>query len=746
MHMKTTAVHVLIVIAGSACASSAFAQDSVSTTNGLPGDAVSAFTAGAGANNEQTNDYVIDLSDRVSSWSRTFRFGPLLKGSSGGTSFFTSIVGAQAASNKFTQGPFLRPSYGVWDQAPGAGVNFLRNSTPGTIDTSARTGQRFAVGFMEFGAGPDNVFGNGDDEQNIISGIVNFNFFESRRLYVSRVNAAVNKANGTLGTSATASFGMGGVDEVGNTHFFADNFGLTAGTSVQDKRYIRVNAAARNRTLLNTIANTTTGDINATPTPFQTTNSAVVPTIIPTVVASRPVMIGGDFLGNYQFEQVANSMVASTAYLPANGSPRGPVSFSSGAFSSLATGGSDAGVAAVLSRAVSDTRTRGFSVWGVNNDGSIDSSTRLVLPFTSGQIVDPTDGFDPTVIFATPLNHEFTNYASQVSFRGGSGPVALAVLPGGDLLSSATVATTGNASSVPQSFDNYLAVARTNAGTGVTSWIVAAHTGNAGGAAGGLSKIIRGDFGDDGIPGTGDNGEGDGSLDTGPNASIGRLAKANEVNPASPSGPSISSPAMDRFGNLYFLANVSLKKPGPSTKLTQALIKANFDLGTNRYELELLAEVGDVIAGRNSGTPYQIQFLGINDGDSVDSGAIFSGSIVQDQFAKVAPTSIYYGSPYALGALVIRTKIVYDRNSDGQFLDPTVAGNSGSPDQAYNVAMIVMPGYIAWDFNQDAFINQEDLSGYITAYLDESLDADYNEDGALNQEDLSAYITDYLSE
>lgn len=746
MRLSTTAVGTLVALAGTALATSALAQDSVSTSNGLPGDAVSAFAAGAGSGNEQVNNYVLDLTDRRSSWSRLYRYGPLAKGSSGGSSFFTTIVGAQSASNKFVARPFLRGSYSLWEQAPGQGVNFVRNSAPSSIDTSTRIGQQFAVSFMEFGAGPDNIFGNGDDEQNIVSSVVNFNFFEPSRLYVSRMNAAVSKANATAGTLATASYGLGGVDELGTTHVLADNYGLSAGTAVQDKRFIRLTPTARNATILNQISNTGATDTNASRTVLQTQTTLVVPGMIPTAAGTRPIMIGGDFLGNYQFEQVANSMSATLSYLPNNASPRGPVSFSTGAFARFNNTGTDVGVAAVLSRAVGDTRTRGLSAWGVNPDGSVDAAQRIALPFTAGQIIDPTDGFDPTVQFASPLNHEFTNYASQVSFRGGNGPVALAVLPGGDLLAAGTVQTTGVASSTPQSFDNYIAVARVNAGTGFAQWVVAAHTGNASGAAGGLSKVILGDYGLDGIPNTNDEGENDGTVDTGPNAFIGRLAKGNEVNPAATSGPSISSPAMDRFGNLYFLANVSLKKPGPSTKLTQALIKANFDPATNRYELEMLTEVGDIFAGKNSGSNYQVQFMGLNDGDSVDSGAVFSGSIVQDQFARVPASSVYYGSPYALGAMVVRAKVVYDRNNDNQFLDPTVSGNAGSPDQAYNVAMVVMPGYLRLDYNADAFFDQEDLSAFINGYFEESLDADYNEDGTVNQEDLGAFITDFLSE
>jgi len=74
------------------------------------------------------------------------------------------------------------------------------------------------------------------------------------------------------------------------------------------------------------------------------------------------------------------------------------------------------------------------------------------------------------------------------------------------------------------------------------------------------------------------------------------------------------------------------------------------------------------------------------------------------------------------------------------------------------------------DYNSDGFLNQEDLGGYLTAFLDESVPpgpsgtnfapcpgepapydalgyaADYNRDCSFNQEDLAGFITDYFAE
>ena len=713
----------VMVCAGSVVARPAWAQDSVSTTNGLPGDAVSAYSVGASG--EVVNSYVLDLAGITSSWSGAFRVGPLVKGSSGGSSFFTTIVGASAASDKFVAAQsFPRSSYALWNGA-GFGINGTRNTAPSSVDTSAGLSQQFGVAFMEFAGGPNLAFGDGDDDNNIVAATVNFQLRYPGRLYVSRVLAAANRTSFTSGVNATAAFGLGGVDEQANVVFSADNFGMVSGSAVADKRFVRVAALSRN--INNTNQQTNSGAADAAASRVlnsgnQTTTT--VPTLFPTAVAGRPLAVGGDFQNQYLFEQTAGVLTGTTSYLPSGGQARGPVSLVAKPFSRLSSGGADIGTLAVLSRASGDTRTRGISVWGANADGSVDGSLRLVLPTLAGQLVDPTDGFDPIATFGAGANQEFTNFAGQVSFRGGSGPVAINVLPNGDLMVAATVAAVAaTPSAVPQATDNYLAVARVSAATGAATWTIAAHTGN---ATGSNAKAILGR-----------------ATRFDELAPIGRLARAGEVFPSATTGPSLSSPAIDAVGNLYFLATIRLN----SGLLTTGLVRAVYD-GAGSYQLELLCRVGDVVNGANSGLNYQIQYLGLADADSVDSGAIFSSSNVQDTLPRVKLDNLYYGSPDSLGALVVRMKIVYDRNSDGVFADPTVAGNSGSPDQAYNALMVVMPASNPVDWNSDGFLNLDDLSEFITEFysVPQTPNIDFNDDGFLNLDDLSDFITDYYAQ
>ena len=93
-------------------------------------------------------------------------------------------------------------------------------------------------------------------------------------------------------------------------------------------------------------------------------------------------------------------------------------------------------------------------------------------------------------------------------------------------------------------------------------------------------------------------------------------------------------------------------------------------------------------------------------------------------------------------------------------------GSSGS----FTIESTLLPIPCFIDFNSDGVLNQEDLGGYLTAFLDESIPpgpsgtstapclgepqpydelgyaADYNRDCTVNQEDLGGYLTEFLGE
>jgi hypothetical protein len=718
------------------------AQDSVSTAPGLPGDAVSAYQAGASS--EQINNYTVDLAPKSGSWGTRFVMGPVVKASrSNNGQYFDLLIGAQTASNRFSAGPLLRSSYSLWT-TPGQGVNGTSNAAPATtLSTGTLAGQQFAMSFMEFASGVDGVFGSGDDENNVVTALVNFQRRVPTRLYVSRVVAMANKSSAAA--SGTASFGLGGVDAAGNVHIYGDGQAMVHAQRLSQAYYLRVNSATRLATFANPIVDGLANDGASTRFVRGAQTSMTTPTIIPSSLGagSRPVMIGLDFNSDYIFESAANTTQTTKAYLPgASGSPRGNLTFIAQTFAPVATGGSDAGTAACLVRTDGNTRTRGIEIFGVNTDGSVDSTLQIQLPTSGTQIIDPTDNWDPQTNFGALTNHEFTSYASQVSFRGGNGQVATVVLPGGELLAAAVVQP-GSGSAVPQPQDDYLAVATISAG-GAATWRIAAHTGDVAGAAGGVSKVILGDNGADGLPGTGDAGEGDGVVDTAPGAWIGRLAKLSEVFPTQTSGPSISAPALDRRGNVYFMAAVAMRNNDGSLEYTSALLRGVRDTSTGGYQLELLARLGDVLRGLNSGRNYQIQFLGFADGDSAASGGLWAGNIVQDSVGGGNAAGAPYGSALSLGALVFRTKIVYDYNDDGVFADPS-AGASSSPDQAYNAVMVLMPAVKGGDFNLDGVTSVQDIFDFLAAYFGGAgAGGDWNGDGTVSVQDIFDFLADYF--
>ncbi|MBL0871513.1 MAG: hypothetical protein IBJ18_13150 [Phycisphaerales bacterium] len=661
--------------AGLSMGSSAFAQDSVSTTTGLPGDAVSAYTISPAAQQTQVLNYVVDLSNKSTSWGNSFRMAPLVKSSlSTSSGYFNHLIASQAVSNRFSApGSLLRSSYRLWTNA-GSGINpnSARNTAGTALTSTGITAQSFGVAFFEYAGGPNTTFGDSDDENNIISAVVGFDPAAPSRLYVSRIVAATNRINASTGTFRNSSFGLGGVDEAGNIALLADGYNCALGDNAIDpntKRYYRINSAARATNLVNEIRGTNVGDTTRTAQVYSTTTSLTTPTLIPVGIASRAVTLGTDFANAGLIEQTAGVVSTISNHVASGVGVRGPMSFIGRTSPRVNSGGNNAGIGASLARGPSETRTRSIAIWGVNTDGTVDTALRVGMPNSNGQIIDPVDGFDPSSAFGSIGNQELMNYQSQVSFRGPSGPVAGTVLPSGNIVLAAGVAATGGGSSTPQSMDNYIAVANVDGSTGAVSWTIAAHTGNASGAAGGLSKAILG-----------------------PSSTvIGRLAKYNEVFPSATSGPSISAPAMDRLGNLYFLSTVKLF--GEPDVYTTALLKAHRDNNTGGYALELITKVGDVITGANSLKSYQIQFMGVADSDSVDSGAVWPSSIVQDLPSSITdPNAIPYGSPLSLGAMVYRAKIVYDTDNNGLYVDPTTPGGAGSGDQAYNVLMAMLPG------------------------------------------------------
>ncbi len=705
----------------------ATAQDSVANTPGLPGDAVSAYDTGAATT--QRLRYVLDLAPLDTSWGGKLAIGPLAKSSApAGTGVFGHLLGAQSASPVFAGGPLAAETYPLWN-TQGQGINATANDAPAdSVALGALIGQTLGAGFMEFGPGADGVFATGDDTNNIIALEASWIARRANRLYVTRTVGATNRSAATGGPVSSASFGLGAADAAGNVTFFADGYGMTSGLRIGNKRWYRVDAPTRNDSLVNQLANVSTGDAGATETLASTNISLLSPTSIPEDVNAVPLLIGTDFKSQLGAETIPGSAAFGTSHLSGGiDATRGPVSYSVDTFAPVSNGVSDAGIIGMLARQGGATRTRSILITGVDTDGAVDSSIDITLPDLAADMVDPTDGFRPADFGLDQAEHEFTNYGSQVSFRGGNGPVALGTLASGDLLVAAAATMGSIGPATPQGDDTYIAVAQLDTAGTLLGWTVAAHAPG----SGGNGKAILGDFGVDGIPNTSDAGEGDGSIDATP---VGRLAATSEVFGPGTTGPSMSSPAMDLNGNLYFTTTVGLNGPS-GEELTTALVRANRD-GAGAYTLELLMRVGDVIDGENSATSYRIDSLGLVDGDSIASNAVWSSSISRSAITWADPAD------HPLGALLVSARITYDTNADQSFDDPE-QGAGTEPDESYNSLLVVMPRFPRGDVNRDQGFNDQDFFDFVNDFFGGGFD--YNSDGNANDQDFFDFVNDFFN-
>lgn len=665
------------------------AQDSVSLVSGLPGDAVSAYNTA-----EQRNDFVVDLQSHLSSWGTAFGIAPLIKSSQDSSSpqlFFNHLINAQAISNVRLSGvPFTASSYSLWNAA-GLGINDnVVINTPGSpVNTTSFNGFQFGVAFAE--AGGTNFASN-----NIIGGVVNFRANDPTRLYVSRIAAAENAPDGTCKLS---SFGMGAVDANGNVVFRADGFGAGVCSGLTpigttDSNYFGVDMLGRNSAMLNVAsADYPLGMFDAVPTnymPFGAATTFNCPNIIPeSITGGSAIVIGTNFAMQYARGISGPLTMDSTHFSPGMTDQRGNLGYTHNNFAFFPA--SVNGTAIILAyNAASDAKI--LDVFGLNATGGPIAPRSLVLP--DATITDNSTGFMPSIF---GVGHEFDHYHSQVAFQGGSGPAAVGRDQAGNLIAAGVVHYP-----TPSSTDNplnYIAVAKIDIVTGGATWTIAGYNDGSfdgSGSGGGTGKPI---------------------LD-GPGGSvIGRMVPLFAVTGGVPLGPSVSAPMIDSVGNVWFLSAVELFKVDedqvPYSDFDSALLRAVYNPATFSYELEMVFEVGDVIAGRNSALDYQIRFVTIADSNSVSSGTAFSSNILQQPHTTITPLcypNIATRRPESLGGLVVGASIVYDVDANGDF--ESLSANPATPDQQYSallyVGSIKKPSVFG-DVNNSGLVNLDDI-------------------------------------
>ncbi len=713
----------------------ALAQDSVSRNadggSGLPGDAILPWDAA-----RQRVSYVVDLAPLTTSWGTAFGVAPLAKSSRTiGTTRFTFLNGASTISQTIRRGaPYPASSYTLWT-APGGGVEPSHNDA--ALNTSvprSGTASVFAIGFLDYA---DQVISGTPSLYNQVVGAqVAFDPAQPSRLYVTRVVAAHNSQSAAQ--VDRSQFGVGSVDAHGNVYFRADS--LTASSSASllaGENIFRVSLPAR-ASSVNLIDVSGAGDAAASARLVNNgTVTLAAPSCMPVELAGRPLLIGVNLAKQMLHESSPGVVTGTQAHLAGAFDHRGNPSFSP---VPLFTG--SVGTVGMIAKSAQASKADRLAVIGVDAAGAPVSTRLLAMPPGVNDACD---------LSSWPVaGAEFRHFDSQVTFRGGNGPVAV----GRDQLGRAIVAATVYHGTYPGGpATPYVAIlaARfdpTNANSPV-SWTPVAWTQTD------LldGKDILGDYGADGAPGTGDAGEGDGVLDATP---IGRIASMSELS-VGKTGPSLSAPMVDSVGNVYFTASVSLRRQVGqviANEYTHGLVRAVYNPGAFCYSLELVLRVDDVFAGMNSGRSYRVAALGLADADSVASEAPWSQSIGSAAWNASPSGTLAPRAPHALGGLVLSARVVYDRNADQLFKDPTiVGGDAASVDEAYNVALYLgattAPCLADVDDGSgngvpDDGVDISDLLYYLGLFQDGDIRGDFDDGSGSGTPDSGVDISDLL--
>lgn len=661
----------LCLLAGLGLVGPVVGQDSTSIATAI-GDAVFCTDP-----SEQRNSFVVDAQVFQSSWGQKYRIAPLVKSSKIGWTYLNALISAQGISNtQLADEPFPTNSYFFW-AAPGHGINAAFNLPPPfSVNTTGWQGRQFAVGFLEYGRADG---GSNANASNITGAVVNYTRDEPHRLYVTRVQAAVNIDDVfNAFEQGRAAFGFGGVDSHGNVHFRGDDNQANGPDPLVGEHYFRVNLLRRNPAVYNLI-----DAVGSKMDPFPATcwvmncfactaynDTHSCPTILPQEFGG-PRVLGADFNANYVYESAGcpnPSVVRTPAHLLAL-NQRGCVSFSY-----WLNCGDSAGTAGMVALDAVG-RSRILNLWRVKTDGSVVAGSPIAL--------------DPTFKLGLP-GGVFEGYRGTHAFSGGNGLVAIGRDQAGRGLAAATWYKDGTATDE----ENMVLVARFNCADpnpANAEWTIAAQA-----TVEDCTPILNG-------PG----GQAVGKLAR-------RLVGGNYV------GPSISAPAMDAVGNLYFLAVCEMFAT-PANYFAYSLVRAVFNPATFTYQLELLLESGAatepfglVVRGLNSDTDYKITYLTLAYASGHSSGSLFSGNVLQTGFNFIDVHMLSPSNPWTLGGLVLNATIVYDVNRDGVF-NPVVGG----PDEPYSVLLYIGadsgPTICRGDLNCDGVIDFDDINPFVLA-------------------------------
>jgi hypothetical protein len=487
------------------------------------------------------------------------------------------------------------------------------------------------------------------------------------RLFVTRTLAAASRGDEFAQNSSTPT--LGAIDASGNLFVRADNF-LSSDSPVQGENIVRVNLPARGNFLSTLYFDGLNNVFGDSPAATYILNNSTTTTNVPASIPASlgsPIGIVLDFANNYR----PNGGAGVTLHLASGiGTHRGNPSFST--VNNL--GG--VGTVASLARPTgANPKVNSLNLFAVSNTGTVIATRGATMPasITDGQ------GFTANA----SGNAEFLQYLSQTSFRGGSGQVGV----GFDPLTSSYVAA---ATATDAGGLEYIALARFG---GTITWTVPAYEGKA---------VL------DGPSGT----------------TIGTIRTG-----ATPI--SISAPAVDRQGNVYFVAAFQPTVGSPTTALIKSV---NTPSG---YRLERLLQAGQSFTGANSTRTYTIDRLTLGDSDSIASGSFFSGNLLQPSYPNQTGTGP--SDPRSFGGVVVNASITYN--------------NGGTP-ETYQAVLFVgpslaaPPSFCTGDADGNRTVSFSDITAVLanfgTTYPPLSAGAgDANNDGSVDFSDITTVLANF---
>jgi hypothetical protein len=492
------------------------------------------------------------------------------------------------------------------------------------------------------------------------------------RLYVERVVGASSRA--AAAGSDTSTISLGAIDNTGLLAIRADNFNAatsTAGRLLGDN-ILRVATALRSGAVNTlTASGSTNTAADAAATTYVVSNEST-PTNTPSLMSQPGV---GPFTLVYDFASRFRSGASGPtfAHLPAGSSGhRGNPSYSTVNY----FGGTAGTVASIAmpSPAGVPNRLMAFGLaYGSGGSAPLIAGTPRLFTLPSPVSV-------PGFTANSAGTAAFNQYLSQTGFRGGNGQVGIGSLSVGGLVLAAT-ATDPTAGP-------FIAVMSAN--NVAETWTVAAYPG----------MPVR-------------------SSQNGP--SIGALKTT---------GLALSAPAVDRSGNVYFVASWQPALQPEAVGLFRAVTTTG-GYPAGGYQLELMLSTGQSIAGPNSGRTYTVTSLTLSDQNSVASGTLFSGSLLQDLDPKTRPardTSIR-----TFGGLAVNAVVTYD--------------NAGTP-EAYDAVLFVGPAEgleCPADFNASGTVELTDIFNFLNAWFTGNPLADFNRNGSVELTDIFAFLNAWFS-